>query len=175
MDNEPVRVTDPPLVSECLETEGNRRKKHLWIWILVGSAVFLFGAFVLLGLLATLVVPNVLQKFSFASRKKAEVDIAAIESALKEYSIRNGGKYPDSLEVLVTPDFPNGRIYLEGTCVPKDPWGHEYIYEPPGPGQPKPIVRSYGKDGQPGGEGDDADFDNISIRESSAPQRRLKN
>ena len=119
---------------------------------------------VIIGLLATLVVPNVLQKFAFASKKKAEVDIAAIESALKEYAIRNGGKYPDSLEVLVTQDV-NGQTYLEGKTVPKDPWGHEYVYEPPGPGQPQPIVRSYGKDGQPGGEGDDADFDNLSIRE----------
>jgi general secretion pathway protein G len=119
---------------------------------------------VIIGLLATLVVPNVLSKFAFASRKKAEVDITQIVSALNEYSIRNGGKFPDSLEVLVTPDV-NGQSYLEQAHVPKDPWGHEYLYEPPGPGQPQPIVRSYGKDGQPGGEGDDADMDNISIRE----------
>jgi len=119
---------------------------------------------VIIGLLATLVVPNVLQKFSFASRKKAEVDITSIESALKEYAIANGGKFPESLEVLVMPDV-NGHTFLEGTHVPKDPWGNEYMYEPPGPGQPLPLVKSYGKDGQPGGEGDDADMDNISIRE----------
>ena len=122
---------------------------------------------VIIGLLATLVVPNVLSKFAFATKEKAKVDIAAIESALKEYAIRNGGKYPDSLEVLVTPDV-NGHAYLEMNHVPKDPWGHEYLYEQPGPGQPNPIVRSYGKDGQPGGEGDDADFDNISIREGDS-------
>jgi general secretion pathway protein G len=49
--------------------------------------------------------------------------------------------------------------------VPKDPWGNEYLYEAPAPGQPQPKVMSYGKDGQPGGEGDDADMDNITIRE----------
>ena len=119
---------------------------------------------VIIGLLATLVVPNVLQKFSFASRKKAEVDITSIASALTEFAIANGGKFPDSLEVLVTPDV-NGHTFLEGNHVPKDPWGHEYMYEPPGPGQPQPIVKSYGKDGQPGGEGDDADMDNLSIRD----------
>jgi general secretion pathway protein G len=118
---------------------------------------------VIIGLLATLVVPNVLSKFAFASKEKAKVDITAIVSALKEYAIRNGGKYPDSLEVLVTPDV-NGNAYLDAKSVPKDPWGHEYLYEPPGPGQPNPIVRSYGKDGQPGGDGDDADFDNLSIQ-----------
>ena len=96
----------------------------------------------------------------------------SIESALEEFAIANGGKYPDSLEVLVTPD-TNGQTFLEGTRVPKDAWGHEYFYEPPGPGNPYPLVRSYGKDGQPGGEGDDADIHNLSIRsEGTAPVRK---
>ena len=119
---------------------------------------------VIIGLLATLVVPNVLQRFAFASRKKAEADILAIDSSLKEYAIANGGKYPDSLEALVTADV-NGHTYLEGKKIPRDPWKNEYMYEPPGPGQPLPRVMSYGKDGQPGGEGDDADMDTASIRE----------
>jgi len=119
---------------------------------------------VIIGLLATLVVPNVLQRFAFASRKKAEADILAIDSSLKEYAIANGGKYPDSLEALVTADV-NGHTFLDQPHIPKDPWGNEYMYEPPGPGQPLPRVMSYGKDGQPGGEGDDADMDTASIRE----------
>ncbi len=122
---------------------------------------------VIIGLLATLVVPNVLKRFSAATTGKARVDIMSIESALKEYAINNGGKFPDSLEVLVAPDV-NGNTYLEGKSVPKDPWRNEYMYEPPSPpGQPQPRVYSLGKDGQPGGEGDDSDFDNITIREGS--------
>jgi len=154
----------PDLLASNPEDGAERRKRQRWIWILASAGVFAFGGIVLLGLLATLVVPNVLQKFSFASRKKAEVDITAIEYALKEFAIANGGKFPNRLEELVTPDFGTGRAYLEGDHVPRDPWGREYIYEPPGPGQPLPIVRSYGKDGQPGGEGDDADLDSVSIR-----------
>lgn len=170
MESEPVRAIDPPPVVAWPENEAVQRKKHVWIWVVVGSGVLLSGGLVIIGLLATLVVPNVLSKFAFATREKAKVDIAAIESAIKEYSIRNGGKYPDSLEALVTLDV-NGHAYLAQRRLPRDPWGHEYIYEPPGPGQPQPIVRSYGKDGQPGGEGDDADFDNVSIRrESNARQ-----
>jgi general secretion pathway protein G len=119
---------------------------------------------VIIGLLATLVVPNVLQKFAFASRKKAEADLVAIKNALTEYAVANGGKFPDSLEVLVTPDV-NGHTYLDTTKIPKDPWGREYMYEAPGPGQPQPRVYSYGKDGQQGGEGDDADIDNLTIGE----------
>ena len=88
---------------------------------------------VIIGLLATLVVPNVLQKFAVASRKKAQVDLVQIKNALTEYAVNNGGKFPDSLEVLVTPDV-NGHTYLDQTKIPKDPWGREYMYEPPGRG-----------------------------------------
>jgi general secretion pathway protein G len=119
---------------------------------------------VIIGLLATLVVPNVLQKFAFASRKKAEADLVSIKNALTEYAVANGGKFPDTLEVLVTPDV-NGHTYLDTTKIPKDPWGREYMYEAPGPGQPQPRVYSYGKDGQQGGEGDDADIDNLTLGE----------
>jgi general secretion pathway protein G len=110
---------------------------------------------VIIGLLATLVVPNVLQKFFTAAQEKAKADITAIVSALNEYAIRNNGKYPESLEALVTPD-PNGYRYLQAQKVPKDPWKQEYLYEPPTPGsgQPDPRVYSYGKDGQPGGDDD---------------------
>jgi general secretion pathway protein G len=120
---------------------------------------------VIIGLLATLVVPNVIQKIAVAFGGKAKSDIVAIESALKEYAITNGGKYPDSLEVLVTPD-ANGHTYLEGKRIPKDPWKNEYQYDPPSPGHPEPRVYSFGKDGQPGGEGDDADISNETIREN---------
>jgi general secretion pathway protein G len=119
---------------------------------------------VIIGLLATLVVPNVLQKFAFASRKKAEADLVTIKNALTEYAVANGGKFPDSLEVLVTPDV-NGHTYLDTTKIPKDPWNREYMYDPPAPGQPQPRVYSYGKDGQLGGEGDDADIDNLTLSE----------
>lgn len=119
---------------------------------------------VIIGLLATLVVPNVIQKFFQAAGTKAKVDITSIESALKEYAINNGGKWPDSLEVLVTPD-QNGHTYLDQKSMPKDPWGHEYMYEAPGSGQPQPRIFSYGADGQPGGEGKDADIDNLAMKE----------
>lgn len=114
---------------------------------------------VIIGLLGTLVVPNVLKRFSQASRTTAKADITSMMSALDEYAINNGGKYPDSLEPLVTPD-ENGHTYLKGPAgkLPKDPWKNEYVYEAPQSGQPMPRILSYGKDGQPGGEGDDRDI-----------------
>jgi general secretion pathway protein G len=118
---------------------------------------------VIIGLLATLVVPAVVSKLGIANEKKAQADIVSIYNAVSEYAILNNGKYPDSLEALVTPD-ENGRTLLEAETVPIDPWGNPYAYEPAGPGQPRPRVICYGKDGQPGGEGEDGDFDNVTIK-----------
>lgn len=118
---------------------------------------------VIIGLLATLVVPNVVGKLMKANRAKAEADIVAIASAVTQYAIDNGGRYPDSLEALVQPD-ANGDNYLDRETVPKDPWGNEYVLEPAPSGSRRFRVFSYGKDGVPGGEGDDADIDNISIK-----------
>jgi len=110
---------------------------------------------VIIGLLATLVVPNVMEKFFTATHEKAKADITQIVSALNEFAIRNNGKYPDSLEALVTPD-EHGHKYLQSSKVPKDPWKNEYMYEAPVPGSgtPEPRVFTYGPDGQAGGSDD---------------------
>ncbi len=116
-----------------------------------------------LGLLATLVVTNVMKNLGQAMGGKVKADITTIESALENYAINNSMKYPDSLEPLVTPDV-NGHTYIKGTQLPRDPWRNEYQYDPPGPGQPNPRIYTLGKDMQPGGEGDNADIDNEMIR-----------
>lgn len=110
---------------------------------------------VIIGLLATLVIPNVMEKFRTAGVAKAKTDIAAIVNALNEYALRNAAKYPDSLEALVTPD-QQGFRFLQAQKVPKDPWKQEYNYEAPQPGSgnPDPHVWSNGPDGTPGGDDD---------------------
>lgn len=119
---------------------------------------------VIIGLLATLVVPNVLQRLGKANEGKVKSDITAISSALEEYAMNNAMRFPDSMEVLVTPDV-NGYTYLKQKTLPKDHWQREYMYEPPQPGQPEPRVYSLGKDGAQGGEGEDRDIDNFTIRD----------
>lgn len=128
------------------------------------SLAELMVVIVILGLLATLVVPNVVAKLKGAQRGKARTDIMAIANALEEYAILNGSRYPDSLEMLVTPD-ENGNTYLQQRQVPKDPWGNEYEYEPPYAGEPRPRVYTLGRDNAVGGEGEDADLDNFMIRD----------
>ena len=121
---------------------------------------------VIIGLLATLVVPNVIRRFFQAQSTTAKANISTIMQSLTEYTINNSGTYPDSLEPLVTPD-ANGHCYLDGYNgkIPKDPWKHEFQYEPPQPGHPTPRVFSLGKDGAPGGEGENADIDSDHLKD----------
>jgi general secretion pathway protein G len=98
-----------------------------------------------------------------AGSGKLKADLRTIEQALDEYAANNGGRYPDSLEVLVRKDV-NGHAYLAAASIPRDPWKREYGYEPPRAGRPVPRVFTLGRDGRPGGQGDDADVDNLSLR-----------
>lgn len=117
---------------------------------------------VIIGLLATLVVPNVVRRLFAAQRATVEANISAIAGALDNYAVENMGKYPESLEALVTPD-ENGHTYLNRETVPVDPWGNPFVYEPPASGRKLNII-CYGKDGIPGGEADDADISWESLR-----------
>jgi len=135
---------------------------HRAVWSLGVLTLGVLGLLVLYVILDRLSPSPLCTRPAFSSKGKAVADITAIGSALDEYAIANGGKFPGSLDALVTPDV-NGQTFLDARHLPQDPWGSEYRYEPPGPGQPKPRVYSYGKDGRPGGTGDDADVDNLTL------------
>jgi len=119
---------------------------------------------VILGILAALVVPRVLERPDEARAVAAKSDIAAILAALKLYRLDNQ-RYPTSEQGLaaltarptqppVPPNWkPNG--YLER--LPKDPWGQPYQYLNPGL-HGEIDVYSFGADGQPGGTGIDTDI-----------------
>lgn len=80
---------------------------------------------------------------------QVESDIRYLHMGVAAYVYRTG-RYPDSLRVLVD-------AYL--THLPKDPWGNEYLYDPPSDDQEYRIY-TYGADGESGGEGDYQDIDN---------------
>jgi len=119
---------------------------------------------VILGILAALVVPRVLERPDEARVVAAKSDIAAIMQALKFYRLDNQ-RFPTTeqgLAALVTKPVqapvpanykPNG--YIER--LPRDPWGHSYQYLNPGL-RGEIDVFSFGGDGQPGGSGIDADI-----------------
>lgn len=120
---------------------------------------------VILGVLASLVVPNLFGQASAARQQAAALDIKTIEDALERYRLQNFN-YPSTqqgIEALLSkptgsPEARNwAGPYLND--MPKDPWGNEYVYLSPGVNGDVDIL-SYGRDNQPGGEGEDADVTN---------------
>jgi len=114
---------------------------------------------VILGILAGLIVPRIMDRPDQARVVAARNDINAIMNALKLYRLDNGA-YPtpeQGLQALVRPPdgSSNRKSYLER--LPKDPWGSDYQYLNPGV-QNEVDVMSFGADRQPGGEGYNADI-----------------
>ncbi len=120
---------------------------------------------VILGILATLVVPRIMSRPDEARIIAAKQDINSIGQALKLYRLDNHA-YPTTdqgLQALVTkpaapPAPPNWKTggYLDR--LPKDPWGNDFMYLNPGVNNPNDVdIFSLGADGAAGGEGNDAD------------------
>ena len=121
---------------------------------------------VILGLLATLVIPRVVGRGEEAKRTATLVQIRAIEQALDLYKLDNGF-YPTTeqgLEALVSkpsgmPEPMNYRRDGYMKKVPVDPWGRPYVYRSPGEHGETDIL-SFGPDGAEGGEEDNRDITN---------------
>jgi general secretion pathway protein G len=121
---------------------------------------------VILALLATLIVPQIMDRPEQARVVKAQQDIRSLESALKMYKLDNFA-YPSTdqgLEALVKkpdgnpkPRNYNPKGYLES--LPQDPWGNAYLYLNPGE-HGEIDIYSLGADGVAGGTGYDADIGN---------------
>ena len=117
---------------------------------------------VIIGVLAALIAPQVLSKVGQAKITAAQSDISNLMNALKMYKLDNG-RYPagdQGLQALVAKPTSgtvpgNWHSYLDK--LPDDPWHHPYQYANPGV-HGEIDVFSFGADGQPGGEGDDADI-----------------
>ena len=125
---------------------------------------------VILGVLASFVVPNLLGNKEKADQQKAITDIVALENALDMYKLDNS-VYPTTdqgLDALVSkPSSPEPRNYRDGGYIkrlPNDPWGNEYQYLSPGDNGTIDIF-TLGADGQEGGEGIDADIGNWNMQD----------
>ncbi len=125
---------------------------------------------VILGILAAIVVPRFLDRPDQAKVTKARVDMKGIQEALGLYKLDNGF-FPSTEQGLAAlanqPEV--GRIpenYQEGgylNKVPRDPWENNYIYLSPGVHDKDYDLISYGADGEPGGEGFDADINSWEL------------
>ena len=126
------------------------------------TLIELLVVLVIIGVLAALVVPNVLDRAEDARVSAARTDVNMLMQQLKVYKLDNQ-RYPSSeqgLDALVhkptagTPP-PNWKPYIDK--LPNDPWGHPYQYANPGV-KGDIDVYSFGADGRAGGEGRDADI-----------------
>jgi len=125
----------------------------------------------ILGILAALIVPKVIGRTDDARVAAARQDIAQLMQALKLYKLDNG-RYPSNEQGLralvekpsIEPIPQNWKSggYLDSNTVHLDPWNHDYQYLNPGL-RGEVDVESFGRDGQPGGEGPDADIGSWSL------------
>ena len=126
------------------------------------TLIELMVVLVIIGVLAALIVPNVLDRADDARSTAARTDVTNTMQALKLYRLDNP-RYPTAeqgLQALVVrpasgPAPINWKPYLEK--LPNDPWGRPYQYLNPGI-KGEIDVMSFGADGQSGGEGKDADI-----------------
>ena len=126
------------------------------------TLIELMVVLVIIGVLAALIVPNVLDRADDARVTAARTDVNNLMQALKLYKLDNQ-RYPTSaqgLQALLTkpaegPIPANWKHYLDK--LPNDPWGRSYQYLNPGV-HAEVDVLSFGADGQPGGEGKNADI-----------------
>lgn len=138
---------------------GNRRNKQKGL-----TLVELMVVIVIIGLISGIVVFNVLPAADKAAVSTARTDIKRLQTALTQYRLDNQS-YPNQqqgLQALV--EMPRGlrrpERYQTGGYIqnlPEDPWGNAYRYVYPGTYGEFDII-SYGRDGEPGGEGLDADI-----------------
>lgn len=125
------------------------------------TLIELMVVLVIIGVLAALIVPNVLDRADDARVTAARTDVNNVMQALKLYKLDNQ-RYPtgeQGLAALIArptsgPPAPNWKPYLEK--LPNDPWGRPYQYLNPGV-KGEIDVMSFGADGQAGGEGKNAD------------------
>lgn len=126
---------------------------------------------IIIGLLASVVVLNILPNVDKAKVAKAKQDIGGLELALKEFYLDNS-KFPTNeqgLTALVTqPTDPTIKNWKAGGYVErisKDPWGNDYVYAFPGTHGKAYDLCSLGADGQPGGDGINADICNWNLNQ----------
>ena len=124
------------------------------------TLIELLVVMVIVGLLAALVAPKLFPKLGKGKQAAAKAQIELLGQALDQMRL-DVGRYPttqEGLNALVTnPGIPNWDGPYLKKALPNDPWGRPYVYQSPG-SHGEYDLYSYGRDGSPGGEGEDADI-----------------
>jgi general secretion pathway protein G len=138
-------------------SHNNRKQKGFTI-------IELMAVIVIIGLLAAMVAKNFVGQTDKARVITTKASLKTLDSEIQHFKM-DTGRYPteeEGLKALIEKPsdvigYPEGG-YLQSSTVPKDAWGHDFIYIL-NPESGKPFeIRSYGADGQEGGEGINADL-----------------
>jgi len=124
------------------------------------TLIELLVVIVIIGLLAGYVAPRYFSQVGKSEIQVARAQIDALEKAVDQYRLDNR-RYPTNEEGLAAV-----QPYLKKT-LPNDPWGRPYLYRTPGEKTDYEVI-SYGRDGKPGGAGEDADIGVQSITKAAA-------
>ncbi|GJD60628.1 type II secretion system major pseudopilin GspG [Methylobacterium frigidaeris] len=149
-------ITTQPDRGEPRETRSEDRRDSQAGFSLVELLVVL----AIIGMIATMVTPQVLGYLGRAKGETARIQVKNIAQAVELYYL-DLGAYPTSqqgLQALVQPTGPGWRgPYVRDARGLTDPWGHAYLYRSPGAAGTPFEVYSLGADGKAGGGGDQAD------------------
>jgi len=128
------------------------------------TMVELMAVLIILGLLAAVVVRNFVGRVDDARVKITKASLRELHTAVNQFHM-DTGRWPgedEGLFVLIQapPDVENYQQggYLETTDIPKDGWSRDFMYERYPESGKAFVIKSYGADGQEGGEGYDADL-----------------
>jgi len=147
----PVAATDVNCPGCGVQVRGSSRNFRKWL--IIGVIVVVLGGLLLLGILLAFLLPSIGDGIEQAKRSGARADMQLIRSALNEYALHNGARYPDALAALVLRD-ERGAAYLQGDGALLDPWEQMYEYAPPTAAGEPPVLYSCGPDRLPGTEDD---------------------
>lgn len=129
------------------------------------SLMEILVAVAIIAVLATLVAPRLFGQLDRSRVTAAETQIRMIETSLDTMRL-DIGRYPtasEGLSLLYRPSETTTSLWAGPYFdeeLPSDPWGNAYRYSPPGEGESRGRVYSYGADNEPGGQGLDADIGN---------------
>lgn len=120
------------------------------------TLVELLIVIVIIGLLGSLVAPEMFSKIGSSKQSTAKAQMQMFETALDTYYL-DVGDYPEDLNSLTKSDAAGwDGPYIKK--LPVDPWGNPYMLTTPGSDGANYVIMSLGKDGQQGGDGENEDI-----------------